>query len=508
MKRFKIINVLIAIAFLYVTTTNAFAGDKGRNKVMGYCFDAAFHEHTNRLFVAGGAKGTHIFEVTDGKLNFVTTVYDGGYHRNLKILGDRAYVADAKRGLLVMDITKKAPVITWKQENVSGMGIYIHKNHAYLAAGSEGLRIFDISEPDSPKQIGQCRTNADAWDVWVSGKYAYVADLQKGITLIDVSRPSKPQKLSLVTWDEKKPMAEIVRGEGKTVYVAAGRHGLVVIDVSNPRGPKIVNQYKSGPNSFGEGLCVRNGLVYLSNGNNNNKNENGLFIIDTRKPNSLKVKGKCTFSDWVEGVCLAGNHIFITNTQSGVRSIDVSDPNQPRLVDSFGSIEEEKQVGSDRFLETEINRQEREIIEYFENTKKQILEGRKFNDLSTAANAFLTLISAYQHQDQSILEQVFPIVKNKRFKKLSSPEMQSHFISILRKSTVCRVMIENESPQETDLCAIFSSESPNKDIDEVHKFGYVEGAWRFLGSDDGIDSWLQSAGFIAEMTRKVLRQEE
>lgn len=166
--------------------------------------------------------GTHVFKVTDGKLNFVTTVYDGGYHRNLKISGDRAYVADGKRGLLVIDITKKVPVITWKQENVSGMGIYIYDNHAYLAAGTEGLHIFDISKPDSPKQIGKCKTNADAWDVWVSGKYAYVADLQKGVTVIDVSRLSKPQKLSWVTWDEKKPMAEIVRGESNAVYVAAG----------------------------------------------------------------------------------------------------------------------------------------------------------------------------------------------------------------------------------------------------------------------------------------------
>jgi hypothetical protein len=507
-ERFRIINVVIVIALWHTITINVFAVDKGRNKMMGYCFDAAFHEKTNRLFVAGGAKGTHIFEVMEGRLNFVTTVYDGDYHRNLKISGDRAYVADARIGLLVMDITKKAPIITWKQENVSGMGIYIYGKYAYLAAGKEGLHIFDISTPDSPKLIGRCRTNADAWDVWVSGNYAYVADLQKGITLIDVSRPSKPHKFSLVTWDKKKPMAEIVRGEGETIYVAAGKHGLVVIDVSNPQAPKVVSQYKSDPNSFGEGLCVKNGLVYLSNGNNNNKNENGLFIIDASNPNLLKVKGKCTFNGWVEGVCLAGDLVFVANTQSGIRSVNVSDPNQLRLVDSYGPIEEEKQTVSDTFFETEVGKQESELIAYFEKTKRQILEGHKFNDLSTALNAFLTLISAYQHEDQNTLEQAFPLVKHQQFKRLLSAEMRSKMLDFVKKSIVCRIPVGNKSLEESDLCAIYTSDSSDEEINQAWSFCYVDGAWRFTGSTSEIRNWTPQARKVEALIRSVLDQEK
>lgn len=417
MKKLKVGTVAILVSSVFLVAVDVFAGDKGRNKVMGYCFDVAFHEKTNRLFVASGVMGTHVFEVTDGKLSFVTTVFDGGYHRNLKISGDRAYVADARRGLVIFDIAKKVPVCTWTQQDVKALGVYIHDNHAYLTAGTEGLYIFDISTPDSPKLAAKCKTNADAWDVWVSGKYAYIADFQKGVTVIDISQPSQPQKVTLVTWDENKPTPEIIRGEGKLAYVAAAKHGLVVIDVSNPQEPKVLSQYKK---RWGEGLCVRNGLVYFSKGSEN-IDENGLFIIDTNNPKSIKVRGKCNFMDWVEGVCVTGNYAFITNTASGIRSIDISDPNKPRLVDSFGPIEEEKQVGSDTFLETEVSGQEHEIIEYFEKTKKQIFEGRKFSNLSTAANAFLTLISAFQHQDQNTLEQVLPLVKHQQFKKLSSP---------------------------------------------------------------------------------------
>jgi hypothetical protein len=245
MKRFQVIVATMLVALKLVVVANAFAADKGRNKRMGYCFDAAFHEETNRLYVAAGALGTHVFEVTKGKFNYTTTVYEGGYHRNLEILGNRVYLADAKRGLVVFDIAERIPVCTWKQQepDVSGMGIDLHEDRAYLAAGAKGLHIFDISEPDSPKRIGTCKTNADAWDVWVSGNYAYVADLQKGITVVDVSQPSQSHKVSLVTWDKTEPMAEIVRGEGQMAYVAAGKHGLVVLDVHNPLDPQVTSKY-------------------------------------------------------------------------------------------------------------------------------------------------------------------------------------------------------------------------------------------------------------------------
>jgi len=131
-------------------------------------------------------------------------------------------------------------------------------------------------------------------------------------------------------------MAEIVRGEGRIACVAAGKHGLVVVDVSNPEAPTVAGRYKSGEEGYGEGLSVRDGLVYLANGNNDHPNENGLIVVDVRHPRDLKVRGKCLFPAWVEGVCLAGHWAFVTNTRAGVRSIDVSDPNHPSLTDSFG----------------------------------------------------------------------------------------------------------------------------------------------------------------------------
>jgi hypothetical protein len=57
-------------------------------KRMGYCFDAATDQKGNRLFVAAGNRGMHIFNLGEGKMHYVTTYYDDGYYRNLKVWED------------------------------------------------------------------------------------------------------------------------------------------------------------------------------------------------------------------------------------------------------------------------------------------------------------------------------------------------------------------------------------------------------------------------------------
>jgi rhodanese-related sulfurtransferase len=94
--------------------------DKGRDKEMGNCFAAVCDAVRNRLFVASGTPSMHVSNVSSGRLHWVTTVYDEGYYRNIKISGDRAFVADASRGLMVFHISKDSPALTWKWKDADG----------------------------------------------------------------------------------------------------------------------------------------------------------------------------------------------------------------------------------------------------------------------------------------------------------------------------------------------------------------------------------------------------
>jgi len=510
MKRLQVLGIVMVVAWQSASAASASAGGTGGTKALGNCFDIVFQEPTNRLFVAGSAAGVHVFDVKDGKLAFVTTVADGGYYRRLVLEGNRVYAADSRRGLVVLDIAGKDPVCAWKQQNVQGMGLSVQENHLYLAAGAEGLYVFDLSMPNSPKRVGLCRTNGVARDVWVGGRYAYVADEQQGLTVVDVASPSRARKIALATWNTEKPLPEAVRGEGNRVYVAAGKDGLVIIDISDARQPKLIGRYKSPEGGFVKGLAVKDGLVYLANANGDSQPANGLVILDARDPQAVKLKSRYAFAGKVEGVCLAGHYVFIANALSGIRSVDVRDPDHLKLVDSFGPTEEPEKAETKQvaFLDTEISPQERQIIDYFVKTKAEVLQGRKFHDLSTPVNAFLTLLSAYQNQDANAVTQVMPLAK--LFPKVASPEIGAKFLGGWGKATAFRAEVDDKSPRESDLGAIYTGTASEQKMDQIVMFAHVQGAWRFVGSAGGtsaVRNWRPGAKQNEAATRDILQKE-
>jgi hypothetical protein len=327
-----------------------------------------------------------------------------------------------------------------------------------------------------------------------------VADLQKGLTVVDISKPSQPRIVSLVTWDPNEPMAEIVRGEGQAAYIAAGKHGLVILDVSNPLDPKVLSKYKSGLAGFGEGLCVRDGLVYLSNGNDENRDENGLIIIGTQNPCNLKVKSTCTFLGWVEGVCLAGHHAFVTNTYAGVRSIDVSDPNNPRLADSFGPIEEEKE--KDPLLASKISSEEAQAIEKFYRIRGEILNGHKYEDTSVPLATILSFFSSVHLRDVEALKRFMALDLDKMGQKVTDGLMASMEESLVQHD-ILRAPLPPANPEEGTFWPVYVKSKGGTELTDTFITFFRKGKWMYFGNiGNATMDWRQSIPKMKEFLEK------
>jgi hypothetical protein len=72
------------------------------------------------------------------------------------------------------------------------LGVAVSGNFAYVADGWTGLRIINVSNPQSPFEAGYYDTPGRAWSVAVSGNFAYVADDYDGLRIINVSNPQSP----------------------------------------------------------------------------------------------------------------------------------------------------------------------------------------------------------------------------------------------------------------------------------------------------------------------------
>jgi hypothetical protein len=131
-----------------------------------------------------------------------------------------AYVADGQAGLQVVDLTDRArprQVGTLPAPNscpatgahpdcgpafvvdVAVAGSHLYRtdakrqyctNQGCIANPESGLRVFDVSSPASPREVGFLHTPGEAQRVALAGRYAYLADGSGGLRVIDADQPT------------------------------------------------------------------------------------------------------------------------------------------------------------------------------------------------------------------------------------------------------------------------------------------------------------------------------
>jgi hypothetical protein len=139
--------------------------------------------------------------------------------------------------------------------------VAVSGSYAYVADGYAGLRVIDVSNPSSPREVGFYDTPGYASGVAVSGTYAYVADRGAGLRVIDVSNPSSPREVGFY---DTPGGAWGVAVSGTYAYVAAYDAGLRVIDVSNPSSPREVGFYDTP--GYAWGVAVSGSYAYVADG--------------------------------------------------------------------------------------------------------------------------------------------------------------------------------------------------------------------------------------------------
>jgi len=219
--------------------------------------------------------------------------------------------------------------------------VVVAGNLAYVADGSVGLQVIDVSNPMAPVRVGGYDTGGDALDVAVAGGIAYVAD-GGGLEIIDVSIPAAPVRLG--GYDAENS-AQGIAVAGNIAYLTDNISGLQIIDVSNPASPVWLGEYHSPDYLYLPfKVTVADGIAYLAagvicGGIEAGLDCGGLQIIDVSNPALPTLLGKYDDSDTNDlGVCndvaIAGSTVYLS---CGVLSvIDVSNPNKPIEIENSG----------------------------------------------------------------------------------------------------------------------------------------------------------------------------
>ncbi|MFJ5481854.1 LVIVD repeat-containing protein [Pectobacterium actinidiae] len=241
---------------------------------------------------------------------------------------------------------------------------------------SAGLRIFDISTPDKPRELSFLPLDGiGIHRIWyVGGRWAYVSALLDGYSdyiflTIDLADPQRPEVAGrywlpgmhtaggeTASWPDGKRYAlhhAIISGD--TAYGSWRDGGLTLLDVSDRTNPQLISHRNWSP-PFGGGthtalpLPDRDLLIVLDEAvlDNQEDGEKLIWVFDIREPSnpvSIATFPQPKEADYVKkgahfgphnlhenrpGSFISSSLIFATYQNAGVRAYDISNPYQPK----------------------------------------------------------------------------------------------------------------------------------------------------------------------------------
>ena len=168
-----------------------------------------------------------------------------GYANNVDVAGDYAYVAAGSQGLKVVQVSNHAQPVIIGSLDTEGTAIDVRVvgNIVYLADGERGLHIIDVSDPHAPKSLAVYDTAGIAQDIKIDQQFAYIADGVAGLEIVDVHKPSQPLFVATVTGLGEARGVDV---QGSQAVVVAGT-ALYAIDVSDRRNPVKQDSLSIGP---------------------------------------------------------------------------------------------------------------------------------------------------------------------------------------------------------------------------------------------------------------------
>ena len=320
------------------------------------------------VYVADRSAGLHVIDISSPANPVLVRshgVVDSAI--DVTVWGHLALVADSAFGLLVFDVHdphKASLVGTYDTANGAG-GVAASGGHAYVGVGSAGLQVIDISAPAKPKLVGTYDTDGSAGAVVVSDNQVYVADRSGGLKVIEADDPAEPRLAG--SYDEGGSVKNVAVLDNH-VFVATESRGLQVIDVSVAASPVLLGSYETKGRSVdvaasGDHVFVADGsaglrvidvgvpsnpiLVATHTGIDSGHlavlDDHGfvlgartLEVIDFSDPKSVVSVGSLDMSqDSPADLAIAGDRVFIADTEHGLHVVDVRDRGNPTRLGTF-----------------------------------------------------------------------------------------------------------------------------------------------------------------------------
>jgi hypothetical protein len=279
--------------------------------------------------------GLQVVDVSDPlhlqTISFFPTDY---VPHGIEIVGNIAYLAD-DRYLDILDISNPGSPQLRSQFQVSGRAAHTYMNgdKLYLTVWSEGVYVLDVSDPDSPIQVG-FHSAPDVALFAVTGSLALQADwYHNTVQVFDVTDDAAFKTLSTFdllneTHNPSGVVVDIVFSNSLAYISGEYWDHLQVVDLSDPSHPAIIGSINAQQSTINRGqYYVGAGpIILVGNLLFQSAWTCGVGIFDISDPKSIHVLGNFETPDPYLDISVSGNIACVANMSDGVRLFDVSNP--------------------------------------------------------------------------------------------------------------------------------------------------------------------------------------
>ncbi|MBA7675048.1 hypothetical protein ES703_83276 [subsurface metagenome] len=273
-----------------------------------------------------------------GHFNAVTTAND------IVIIGDYAYIANGTDGLMVTDISDSSLPHEVFHLSLPGNNVAMDVvgSHIFLADQEDTLRVISITNPTNPSQVGKIGFNVDQpKSLFVVDTLVYVACRGTGIEIVNVVNPASPSVIC--SYDTPGQAYDILVSD-TLAYVADGTKGIRVLNIADPTDPEEIGFYDT--NGITQGMDLQGNYLYLAEGGA------GIKVFDVTDPTNPQQLGSFNTSGIAKKVLIADS-LFVCDGSAGLRVFDISTPSNPvevEYLESFGTATNLAHVGSMLYL--------------------------------------------------------------------------------------------------------------------------------------------------------------
>ncbi|WP_412972481.1 Ig-like domain-containing protein [Glaciecola sp. MF2-115] len=248
---------------------------------------------SNRGEIFGGSAGNAVITVKNASktvtINVTVRQFEAsaqsaiaipGYANNVDISGDFAFVASGSEGLTVVDVSDRTSPSIASRLDTDGVAIDIKVigNTAYIADGENGVVVMDVSDPEAPTLLSVADTAGVAQDLAIQLDRLYVATGNAGIEIFDISTPTNLVSKSILKLSGEVKGIDV---EQDTLVAATGS-AIVSVDVSDSNSPMQLNSINIGTV---KDVVISNGFAHVA------AYSQGYRVVDVRDPMNMSIVG-------------------------------------------------------------------------------------------------------------------------------------------------------------------------------------------------------------------------